>query len=250
MSNVIGVYAQKGGKTIYSRALRGNISSKGRIFAGFSAFPLAILVAFYVFFQGLPNGIVDKGLAYADEENTFLGRSERADFLEAYDILNASAEPVTLDMDSQLVQEADSYYLEQRLNTMVGNTPIHDMVPFIAQQDRIVAALLVGIAKKESSWGQHAPSKDGVDCFNYWGYKGNGSRGSSLGYACFGTPEEAINTVGKRIYELAVKSKRNTPAKMVVWKCGNSCEGHSFESVASWIRDVDTYFSQVLVAQR
>jgi hypothetical protein len=135
---------------------------------------------------------------------------------------------------------------EQELYGMVEGHPIEDMVPFIAQTDRKVAALIVGIAKKESNWGKRSPSKDGQDCYNYWGYKGSGSRGTSLGYGCFADPEEAVDIVGGRIHELAIDAKKETPQEMIIWKCGSSCAGHSPQSVNKWIQDVDVYYSRLV----
>lgn len=136
---------------------------------------------------------------------------------------------------------------ETELRDMVSGYPIEEMIPFIAKQDRTVAAFLVGIAKKESDWGKHVPrGSRGEDCYNYWGYRGPGSLGvQSLGYGCFSSPEEAIQVVGGRIYELAIEDNRETPGEMVVWKCGSSCSGHSPQSVRKWISDVDVYYSQI-----
>ena len=118
---------------------------------------------------------------------------------------------------------------------------MEEMIDPIAAQPRIVAAYLVGIALKESSFGEHSPRKNGVNCYNYWGYKGaiNPTFG---GYSCFGSPEEAVEIVGERLEKLAIQQKRDTPAKMIIWKCGSSCETHSPESVAKWISDVSKYF--------
>jgi hypothetical protein len=40
-----------------------------------------------------------------------------------------------------------------------------------------------------------------------------------------------------------------TPAKLIVWKCGFSCEGHSRESVQKWIADVDAYYSEMMALE-
>lgn len=134
---------------------------------------------------------------------------------------------------------------EKELNQIVGNSPIREMVPMILKLDRRVAAFVVGIAKKESDWGRHSPSQGGRTCYNYWGYKGRGSRGSSMGYACFGSPEEAVEIVGKRIESLVAKNI-NEPRKFVVWKCGSSCAGHDSGSVRKWVSDVSLYFNKVM----
>jgi hypothetical protein len=139
--------------------------------------------------------------------------------------------------------EAPSNF-EAELYGLVGNSPIREMVPQIARHNRQVAGLIVGIAKKESDWGRRSPSKGGSDCYNYWGYKGTGENGVSMGYACFGSAEEAVKTVAGRIDHFVGK-KLNTPAKMVVWKCGSSCAWDNPKNVAKWITDVSVYYNQI-----
>lgn len=139
--------------------------------------------------------------------------------------------------------------LENKLYDIVGEAPIKEMVPFIAERDQRVAALIVGIAKKESNWGSASPSKNGTTCYNYWGYKGAGSRGTSMGYGCFASAEEGVDVIGKRIGELVDKNL-TTPSKMIVWKCGSaSCTGHDPQSVRKWISDVDMYFRKVVTIE-
>jgi hypothetical protein len=140
--------------------------------------------------------------------------------------------------------------LEREIRSMVSDYPIATMTHAIAEQDRTVAAFLIGIAKKESDWGKHVPQKDGIDCYNYWGYKGKGGRGSAQGYACFTTPEEAVRTVGGRLSTLALDNHRSTPAKMIVWKCGSTCAGHSKEGVESWIKTVELYHTKLVAHTR
>jgi len=132
----------------------------------------------------------------------------------------------------------------QKIYEIVGETPIKEMVPFIAERDEKVAAFLIGIAKKESSFGLASPSKNGETCYNYWGYKGEGGRGVGMGYACFASPEEAIRVVGDRI-EVLVNKQRNTPARMVdTWKCGTSCKGDP--GAPSWVATVALYFEKLV----
>lgn len=154
-------------------------------------------------------------------------------------------EPFLADVEVLEKKDFAKQEIEEKLYTMVGETPIREMVPFIAQQEQTVAALIVGIAKKESSWGEHVPTLNGQDCFNYWGYKGNGSRGSSMGYGCFASPEEGVNVIGARIGSL-VEKNMTTPSKMVVWKCGSSCAAHDPVAVRKWITDVDAYFNKII----
>lgn len=136
--------------------------------------------------------------------------------------------------------------LERSVHRVVNGYPIEAMIPYIAEHKKVTAAFLVAIAKKESNWGKRIPrSEDGADCYNYWGYKGAGSRGIEMGHGCFGSPEEAIAVVGKRIDTLVNEYKFTTPEELIVWKCGWSCDGHSNQSVKKWISDVKIYFNKV-----
>lgn len=132
---------------------------------------------------------------------------------------------------------------KNKLNQMVIGYPIEEMIPFIAERDERTAAFLIAIARKESTWGQHAPSKNGRDCYNYWGYKG--SYHLVMGYSCFDSPEQAVQVVGDKIDQLIAK-KIDTPAKMVVWKCGSSCAGHDPGGVRSWIGTVESYMKKLV----
>ncbi len=145
----------------------------------------------------------------------------------------------------EIVSNAKEDKFEREIYDVVGNAPIKEMVPFIAEKDKRVAALIIGIAKKESDWGKAAPSKNGNTCYNYWGYKGAGSRGTAMGYGCFANPEEAVDAISGRIGELVDKNL-NTPSRMVVWKCGSSCAGHDPQAVRKWVSDVDLYFSKLM----
>lgn len=135
--------------------------------------------------------------------------------------------------------------LEKEILAMVKGYPIEAMVPEIAKQDRIVAAFMVAIAKKESSWGVHVPVYQGQDCHNLWGWRGKNPVGSG-GHTCFDSPEDAVDTVATRIAILIDEYGRNTPAKMVVWKCGRDCEATGGQAAANkWISDVNLYFKQL-----
>jgi len=135
--------------------------------------------------------------------------------------------------------------LEEEIREMVKGYPIEDMVPYIAQKDRIVAAFLVGIARKESSWGQRVPVLDGQDCYNYWGYRGIRKLMGTGGHTCFNSRKDAVDTVANRLETLIDEYGLNTPSKMIIWKCGSSCAGHSSESVRKWISDVNMYFREL-----
>lgn len=136
--------------------------------------------------------------------------------------------------------------LENRVSKLVSGYPIAQMTDLIAKQDKTTAAFLVGIAKKESNWGKRVPrAEDGSDCYNYWGYRGAGSRGIAMGHGCFGSPEEAIGVVGGRLDTFVKEYQFKTAEEMVVWKCGWSCDGHSNQSVKKWIADVGYYKKKV-----
>ena len=140
--------------------------------------------------------------------------------------------------------EIEPTELETEIKNLAENYPIAGMIPRIAAFDRQVAGLIVGIAKKESNWGRRSPSKNGADCYNYWGYKGSGENGTAMGYACFGSAEEAVRVVGGRI-EHFVNKNLNTPSKMVVWKCGSSCDWDNPQNVQKWIADVSVYYNKI-----
>ena len=135
--------------------------------------------------------------------------------------------------------------LKNKLNDILTGTPMENMIEPISHQDKLVAAFLVGIALKESQFGKHSPRLNGKDCYNYWGYRGKRARMGTGGHTCFDSPEDAVNTVAKRIKTLAVTQRRNTPSKMTIWKCGNSCANHSPASVSKWISDVSIYFNKI-----
>lgn len=135
---------------------------------------------------------------------------------------------------------------ENELRAMTEGFPIEEMAPFIAEYDKKVAGLIVGIAKKESNWGKRSPSKNGNTCYNYWGYKGAGTLGTAMGYGCFASPEEAVAAIGGRISEL-VSQDLDTPSKIVVWKCGRSCEATGGQAAADkWISDISVYYNRIV----
>ena len=143
------------------------------------------------------------------------------------------------------IENADEKTLEKEIREMVKGFPIENMVPYIAEKDRTVAAFIVGIAKKESAWGKRRPVLNGQDCYNYWGYKGAASRGSAMGYACFSNPEEAVEIVGNRL-EVLIGKNHTTASKMLIWKCGSSCAGHDPKGVESWVSTVSLYFNKIM----
>lgn len=152
----------------------------------------------------------------------------------------------TMMHDFANAESEEQAVFEGKLRDMVEGYPIEDMVPFIATKDRVIAAFLVGIAKKESAWGKRVPLYKGHDCFNYWGYRGKRRFMGTGGHTCFNSPEDAVNTVARRIEKLVYNEKRDTPAEMMTaWKCGYDCSGHSKADTRKWITDVEMYFREV-----
>lgn len=160
---------------------------------------------------------------------------------EKSDSFDASQEDVFLEYFSEAAEEE----YQVKLTEMVRGYPIEPMLPYIFEKDRTVAAFLIGIAKKESNWGKRVPVLDGQDCFNYWGYRGIRRLMGTGGHTCFNSRKDAVDTVARRIEKLVYSEQLNTPEKMILWKCGFSCQGHSRESVKKWISDVDQYFSRL-----
>ena len=139
--------------------------------------------------------------------------------------------------------------LENDIQSLVDGYPIEAMSEEIAKNDRIVAAFVVAIAKKESNWGKRAPKLDGKDCYNYWGFREKRDRMGSGGHTCFNSRRDAVRSVSKRIENLMYEYDRNTPREMIVWKCGYSCAGHSDVSVDKWVSDVDYYYHKLKIEQ-
>jgi hypothetical protein len=142
-------------------------------------------------------------------------------------------------------EDLDKKEFEDRVRKLVKGYPIEDMIPYIIEKDRTVAMFLVAIAKKESDWGRRVPVLEGQDCFNYWGYRGIRKMMGTGGHTCFNSRQDAVNTVGKRLETLIIKNKLDTPADLILWKCGSSCAGHSSYSVQKWIADVDLYYRKL-----
>lgn len=133
--------------------------------------------------------------------------------------------------------------IDPQIPAMLAGSPMAQMAAYLGKIDPKVSAYLVAIARKESSWGQHAPSRSGHDCYNYWGYKGSYHLTES-GYSCFDSPEQAVQEVGGRINKLLAQNI-NTPEKMVVWKCGATCAGQDPQAVQKWISDVRFIYNKL-----
>ena len=166
--------------------------------------------------------------------------------VEAQSIINVDDECVKLSSAGKIL-DSEQDRMTQEIATILEGTPMEEMSKYIATKDKKVAALILGIANIESQMGKRAPWKNGVDCYNYWGYKTSGSRGQAMGHACFGSREEAVNTIAKRLEHFVYDTNTDTPAKLVYpWKCGGSCASHSPESVSRWISVVSIYYNQVI----
>ena len=134
--------------------------------------------------------------------------------------------------------------LDKKIRDLTEGYPIEKMSSYIALQDEEVAAFIVSIAKKESNWGKRTPKLNGEECYNYWGFRQKRDRMGSGGHTCFDNPKDAVKSIASRVKDLMEKDI-NTPEKMVVWKCGYSCENHNPQSVQKWINDVKLYYNKI-----
>lgn len=130
---------------------------------------------------------------------------------------------------------------EKDVRKITKDSPMEKMTPYISQKDKMTAAFLVGIAKKESNLGKFSPRLAGKDCYNYWGYRNQNMTTTPSGYTCFDSPRQAVSVVGRRISELIEETDLKTTNDMVVWKCGYSCDWDNPVAVQKWIDDVDFY---------
>jgi len=145
------------------------------------------------------------------------------------------------------IQELKQEKLGQDLRGLVAGHPIERMIPYIAQKDRKTAAYLIGIAKKESAWGERRPVLAGKDCYNYWGFRMERERMGSGGHTCFDSPREAVNVVSRRIAEIIERNDAESAKDLLVWKCGNDCASTGGRAAADkWAMDVDYYAEQIL----
>ena len=148
------------------------------------------------------------------------------------------------------LEDEDDANFNKNATEMVEDYPIENMMKYILEKDRNVASFLIAIAKKESNWGKRVPVLNGEDCYNYWGYRGIRERMGTGGHTCFDSRKDAVDTVAKRIKELIEKYDRDTPAEMVVWKCGSNCAVTGGQAAADkWISDVDMYMKKLISAK-
>ncbi|KKR21936.1 MAG: hypothetical protein UT50_C0002G0027 [Candidatus Moranbacteria bacterium GW2011_GWA2_39_41] len=199
-----------------------------------------------------------QNVSAAIEDATAVTQAEQASALIGYagdNVVDAkSAQDSSVDdIDTSFVtklleqaEEKEDGEFEQELREMVRGYPIEVMIPEIVKQNRIVAAFIVAIAKKESAWGKRVPVLDGQDCYNYWGYRGIRDKMGTGGHTCFDSPEDAVATVAKRIGFLVSNKKLTTPDEMVIWKCGSNCAVTGGQAAANkWISDVSMYFDKL-----
>ncbi len=206
---------------------------------------LASGVAFGIFLTAITFSFFDQGVSAQSSFVTDIPDEVIAVSPENAEAVMAGSSAEGEDVFLEYFSEAAEEEYRAKITDMVKGHPIEGMLPYIFEKDRTVAAFLVGIAKKESNWGKRVPVLDGQDCFNYWGYRGVRRLMGTGGHTCFNSRKDAVDTVAKRIEKLVYSQKLNTPEKMILWKCGFSCEGHSRESVKKWISDVSLYFNQL-----
>jgi hypothetical protein len=66
------------------------------------------------------------------------------------------------------------------------------------------------------------------------------------GHTCFDSPQDAVDSVAKRLQSIISNEKITTPKGMVVvWKCGYDCSWDDPEAVNKWVSDVSGYFDDV-----
>lgn len=186
--------------------------------------------------------------AWERELGFFLSKSNAEEKSERIDCALRLKNEDTVAQVGEMKEEFQSgdQILTKELDELVAGFPIESMTKAIARYDREIAGLIVGIGKKESNWGKRTPKLDGEECFNFWGYRGAGTKGfTSDGYGCWNTPEEAVKTIGDRLEKLRDLRLSTEPARMIVWKCGSTCAGHSDESVRKWIADVNIYYRKI-----
>lgn len=141
-------------------------------------------------------------------------------------------------------QQQQQTAFDKKVKDMVKGYPIEDMLPYILDKDQSVAAFMIAIAKQESGWGEHVPLLDEQDCYNYWGYREQRQLLGTGGHTCFNSRKDAVDTVAKRIKTLVEDEGLNTPSKMILWKCGDSCVGDSSEQ--TWISTVSSVHDELM----
>lgn len=203
----------------------------------------------FIFLVSVMFCVIDYSGVYASEEEVSV-EQKRYVRCQLRESINKSGNKFTLKDNDECKKEAiygeEVLRRTEHLHSVLAGHPMEKMAEALGKIDPKVAAFIVGIGKQESNWGKRSPWKSGVDCYNYWGYKTSGSRGKALGHACFGSPEEAVKTIAKRINYFVYDTGRDTSRKLLVWKCGRSCASHNPAGVARWVSTVKKYSQKVL----
>lgn len=220
-----------------------NVSIVGALFMGM------FLMTFIYRYLGQGAGAASEQMVSGDKTQTelVLGANTQKDSTRLdEDELEKYVTKLLEDYKNESQKEQNENLMEKEMKKMVEGYPIEKMVPYIAKKDKAVAAFMIGIAKQESDWGKHVPVLDGEDCFNYWGYRGKRKRMGTGGHTCFDSPEDAVDTVAKRLEFLVSNEKMTTPDKMVVvWKCGYDCSWDNPANVKRWVNAVSVYFKKL-----
>lgn len=183
-------------------------------------------------------------LAYMQKDNmkTILGPETIDPLSKIGKGITVKTDPAEVSCENKAVVKKTE--TDPRLEVMLAGSPMEVMAEALSGRKDDVAAYLVAIAKKESNWGRHTPKKNGKECYNYWGYRGKENPTDS-GYSCFDSPDHAVDVVGNRIERL-IDQDIDTPARMVVWKCGSNCEAAGGQAAANkWISDVTLYYNKL-----
>ncbi len=152
---------------------------------------------------------------------------------------------LTQAMCAEQRQKKKEQIFAQNLREYVAGHPIEQMTEALAKEDPVVVAYMIAMAKQESNWGKRVPVFNGQDCYNYWGFRAKRARMGTGGHTCFDSPEDAVETVARRVHDLVYKYNRTTPRQMLVWKCGRSCATHDPAGVERWVTVVGKYYRAI-----
>ena len=226
-------------KSVFSLFSLGN----RKVYAGLAVVSLLIFSSsFYFQNQSSQNAAAQSPSSYQSRGQVAGAMDVKTDENENEESLKLADEELIMNLLGKIEEKKQGEFETEILRYIKGR-PMEAMAPYIAKQDRIVAAFIVGIAMKESKFGVYAPHSGGRDCYNYWGYKGRENTTAS-GYSCFSSPEHAIRVVGKKIASLVDRGISN-PAEMISWKCGSTCSWDDPENVRKWIADVGVNFYKI-----
>lgn len=188
------------------------------------------------------------GMVFMGTMTYILGQGVRAQDISPV-VFSLQQRVLGMETERKESAQEEEKIFEGEIRDMVKGYPIEDMVPYIAKQDKRVAAYLIAIAKKESNWGRRIPVYYGENCFNYWGYRGQDEIMGSAGHTCFDTPIKAVSVVANRLHTLIIDQGLTTARDLIIWKCGSSCSGHSRDDVEKWIDDVGGYYYEVMASE-